>query len=76
MLGKLKLYAIGIIVFVAALFGIYFKGKGAGQQEAENKYIRRRVDALKKAKDVRDEVMDDPHFVDRARNWVRKDDDR
>lgn len=74
--GRLKLYAIGVVAFVAAIFGIYLKGKGAGRQEVEAEHTRRRVDAMKKAKDVRDEIMDDPYLVDRAGRWVRSDDDR
>lgn len=74
--GRLKLYAIAVVAFFAAVLGVYFKGKGAGRQEVENEHTRRRVDAMKKAKDVRDEIMDDPYLVDRAGQWVRSDDDR
>lgn len=74
--GRLKLYAIAVAAFFFAVLGVYFKGKSAGRQEVENEHTRRRVDAMKKAKDVRDEIMDDPYLVDRAGQWVRSDDDR
>ena len=70
-LGRLKMYAIGVAVFIAAIFGIYFKGKSAGKQQVENEHMRRRVDAMKTAKDVRDEVDSDPYLIDRANKWVR-----
>lgn len=75
MFGRLQLYAIGVAAFVAGLFGIYLKGKSAGRDEVENEHNRRRIDAMRKAKDVRDEIMDDPYLVDRAQRWVRPDRD-
>ena len=75
LLGRLKLYAIGVAVFVAALFGIYFSGRRDGVNRAEAKIKDDRLDAIKKAKDVEDEIkgLDDPSFIDRAGRWVRKD---
>lgn len=75
LLGRLKLYAIGVVVFVAALFGIYFSGRRDGVNRAEAKIKDDRLDAIKKAKDVEDEIkgLDDPSFIDRAGRWVRKD---
>lgn len=71
---KAKLWLVGAAVFVAAIFGVYLKGESVGQRKNENKHTRRRIDAMKTAKEVRDEVQDDPYFVDRAHRWVRKDD--
>jgi len=31
------------------------------------------LEAMRDAKDVRDEIQNDPYFVDRARQWVKKD---
>ena len=77
MFTKIKMYLLGAATFVAAIVGIYLKGKSAGKQQGENEHNRRRIDAMKQAKDVRDEIMDDPYYVDRARrDWVRSDDDR
>lgn len=75
-LGRIKLYLLGAAAFVGTVLGIYLKGRAAGLRDFENEQVRRRTDAMRKAKDVRDEVDNDPYFVDRARNWVRKDDDR
>lgn len=76
MMARLKLWLAGAAAFVVTVFAIYFKGRAAGLRDFENEQVRRRTDAMRKAKDVRDEVDNDPYFVDRARNWVRKDDDR
>lgn len=75
MLGRLQLYAIGVVAFVAGLMGIYFKGKSAGRDEVEDEHNEQRLKAMRKAKDVRDEIMDDPYFVDRAQRWMRPDRD-
>lgn len=74
-LGQIKLYLLGAAAFVGTVFGVYLKR--SGRKEAENEHVRRRIDAMKTAKDVRNEVESDPYFVDRARRkWVRSDDDR
>lgn len=74
MFARLKLWMAGTAAFVVTVFAIYFKGRSAGHQQFENEQVRRRTDAMRKAKDVRDEVDSDPYFVDRARqHWVRKD---
>ena len=74
MWGRIKLWLAGVATAVAGLVALYLRGKAAGQKEAENKHVRRRVEAMKTAKDVRDEILDDPYFVDRAKQWTRKDD--
>ena len=76
MLGKLQLYAAAGLAFVLGLLGIYWRGKSAGVAAERNAQTRRRVDAMKTAKDVRDEIMDDPYLIDRANQWVRTKDKR
>ena len=75
LLGRLKLYAIGVAVFVAALFGIYFSGRRDGVNRAEAKIKDYRLDAIKKAKDVEDEIsaLTDDAVVRAGNEWVRKD---
>jgi len=74
--NQIKMYLLGVVAFVVTVFGIYLKGKSAGRQGAENKHMRRRVDAMKQAKDVRDEVESDPDLVRRASEWLRTNDKR
>ena len=76
MFTKAKLYLAAGAAFVLGLLGIYWRGRSAGAEAERNERMSRRVDAMRKAKDVRDEVQDDPYFVDRAHQWVRKDDER
>ena len=76
MFNQIKMYLLGVVAFVATVFGIYFKGKSAGKQAAENERKSRRIDAMKTAKDVRDEVESDPDLVRRASEWVHTNDKR
>lgn len=76
MMARFKLWLAGVAAFVVTVFGVYLKGRSAGRQDVENEHVRRRIDAMKKAKDIRDEVDSDPHFVDRAEQWMRSDDKR
>ena len=73
---KVKLWLAGVATAVAGLAALYLRGKSEGKQDAKNAHVRRRVEAMKTAKDVRDEVEHDPYFIDRAGQWVRSDDDR
>ena len=75
LLGRLKLYAIGVVVFVLALLGIYWSGRKDGTAAVKADITEDRLDAMKVAKDVEDEInsLDDPAFIDRAGQWVRKD---
>ena len=74
--SRLKMYLLSATAAVAALIGIYLKGKHAGKKQVENEHNRRRIDAMKTAKDVRDEVESDPDLVRRASEWVHTNDKR
>lgn len=69
MFHKLKAYLYAAALFVLGFAGwrIFQSGKNSGEVERAS----RRVDAMKKAKDVRDEVESDPHLAERAREWMR-----
>ena len=75
MFMRLKLYAIGVVAFVLALLGIYWSGRRDGAAAVKADANEARLDAVKTAKEVEDEVrsLDDPAFIDRAGQWVRKD---
>lgn len=73
---KLGRALAGVGAILAALGLAYLKGRSQARTEAENEQMRRRVDAMKQAKDVRDEIMDDPYLIDRAKQWVRTKDKR
>jgi len=76
MLSKLQLYAAAGLAFVLGLVGIYWRGRSDGVEAERDKQTRRRVDAMNQAKDVRDEIMDDPYLIDRSNRWVRTKDKR
>ena len=70
-----KLYAIGVVGFVLGLLGIYFSGRRDGAAAVKADANEARLDAVKAAKEVEDEVrsLDAPAFIDRASQWLRKD---
>jgi len=72
---RLKLYAAAVAAFILALLGIYWSGRRDGAAAVKADITEDRLDAMKTAKDVEDEIksLDDPAFVDRASQWVRKD---
>jgi hypothetical protein len=75
MFSKLQLYAAAGLAFVLGLVGIYWRGKSDGAEAERNEHTRRRIEAMKTAKDVRDDVEGDPDLVRRASRWVRDNDE-
>ena len=75
LLGRLKLYAAGLAAFMLALLGIYFSGRRDGAAAVKADINENRLDTVRQAKEIEDEIksMDDPAFIDRAGQWVRKD---
>ena len=75
MFARLKLYAIGVVAFVLALLGIYWSGRRDGAAAVKADANEARLDAVKTAKEVEDEVraLDDDSLDARAGQWVRKD---
>ena len=71
-MATVKHYIYAAFFAVLAFMGVYLYN--AGRKKEQNKQVRRRVDAMRTAKETRDEIMDDPYVVDRARRWVRDDD--
>ena len=70
-----KLYVAGLAAFMLGLLGIYFSGRRDGAAAVKADVNEARLDAVKAAKEVEDEIksLDDPAFIDRAGQWVRKD---
>jgi hypothetical protein len=71
---KLWLYAIGAAAI--AIIGAYFKGRSAGVDAVKADHMANRLKDIKRAKEIDDELdtLSDPYLVDRATQWVRKDD--
>jgi hypothetical protein len=72
---RLKLYAAAVAAFILALLGIYWSGRRDGAAAVKADINEDRLDAMKTAKDVEDEIksLDDPAFISRSKRWVRKD---
>ena len=70
-----KLYVTGVVAFVLALLGIYWSGRRDGAAAVKADINENRLDTLRQAKEIEDEIksLDDPAFIDRAGQWVRKD---
>jgi hypothetical protein len=75
LLGRLKLYAIGVAAFVLALLGIYWSGRRDGAAAVKADHMEDRLDAVKKAKAVENEInaLTDDAVVRAGSEWVRKD---
>tara|TARA_B100000035_G_C21011786_1_gene559980 strand:- start:1747 stop:1980 length:234 start_codon:yes stop_codon:yes gene_type:complete len=74
-MARLQLYALIAGGFILGLLGIYSAGIMRGQDKVKRKLDEDRLKNMKIQKDVEDEIegLHDDYFVDRARNWVRKD---
>ena len=75
LLSRLKLYGIAIGAFILGIIGVYYSGRRDGAARVKADHMEDRLDAVKKAKAVENEInaLDDPAFIDRAGQWVRKD---
>lgn len=76
MLTRIKLYLVTIAVGIGAVFSAIAMVRRSERQGIEREHVRRRLDAMREAKKVQDDVESDPYLVDRAHQWVREDDRR
>lgn len=74
MIGKIKIYLAAAGFMVLAFLGVYGVGFTRGQKSSTAKRNEDRLDAIKAAREIEDEIQNDPYFVDRASRWLRKDD--
>lgn len=75
MFGRIQLYALVAVAFVAGMLGIYISGVQRGIDRTKRKIDEKRISNMKTAKEVEDEVTsaDDQRLADIASKWVRKD---
>jgi hypothetical protein len=71
---KMYLWLIGAALF--AIVTVYFRGKADGRDDLEYEIKDKRLEDLKAAKEVEDEIeiMDDVELATRASRWVRGND--
>lgn len=72
-MGTVKAYIYATVAAFLAFMGIYLYTKG--RSDEQDKLSRDNLEAMRDAKDIRDEIQNDPYFVDRARQWVHSDDE-
>jgi hypothetical protein len=77
MFSRIQLYLFIGAAFVLGAVGIYASGVQRGIDRTQRRIDKQRLDNMKTAKDVKDEVeiLDDVDLARRAQRWVRKSDD-
>ena len=75
LLGRIKLYIAAGAAFALALLGIYWSGRRDGAAAVKADHMEDRLDAVKQAKAVEDEInaLTDDAVVRAGNEWVRKD---
>lgn len=70
---RLKLYLLAGLAFVAGLFGIHLSGVRRGRQLEQGERADDRLEAVREAKEVEDEIrsLDDEALARRASEYVR-----
>jgi hypothetical protein len=74
MIARFKLYLAAIGVGIAVVYQIIRTIRKGAELDIERERASRRVDAMKAAGRIRDDVESDPYLVDRAHEWLRKKD--
>ena len=74
MMWRLKLYAVAVGAFLLAVLRAVHLVKQGEREKIEAKRVSRRVEASKEARRIEDDIESDPYLVDRAREWLRKND--
>jgi hypothetical protein len=74
MMDRLRLYLAAIGVGFAAAWQVIRLVRKGAKRDVERERASRRVDAMKAAGRIRDDVESDPYLVGRAHEWLRKKD--
>jgi len=71
---RIKLYAIGAVVFIAALLKLRHDAVSKALYKMQADQAEKRIDAMRAAKEIENEieVLDDSGLADRASKWVRE----
>jgi uncharacterized membrane protein (UPF0182 family) len=74
MIARLKLYLAAVAVGFAAMWQVVRVIRKSERNDIERERASRRVDAMREAGRIRDDVESDPYIVDRAHEWLRRKD--
>ena len=71
---RIKLYAIGAAVFIAALLKLRHDAVSKALYKMQADQAEKRIDAMRAAKEIENEieVLDDSGLANRASKWVRE----
>lgn len=72
--GRIKLYLAAVAIGFAAMWRVVVMIRKSERNDIERERASRRVDAMKEAGRIRDDVESDPYIVDRAHEWLRRKD--
>ena len=72
--ARVQLYLLIGAAFILGAVGIYASGVQRGIDRTRNKINEKRLDDVRAAKEVEDEIesLGDTSLADRANEWVRK----
>lgn len=74
MMTRIKLYLAAVGVGLMVVWQIIRSIRASERKDIERERANARVDAMKQAGRIRDDVESDPYLVDRASDWIRKKD--
>lgn len=74
MMTRIKLYLAAVGVGLMVVWQIIRSIRASERKDIERERANARVDAMKAAGRIRDDVESDPYLVDRASDWIRKKD--
>lgn len=72
--GRIKFYLMAAAIGLAAVWRVVVMIRQGERSDIERERASRRVDAMKEAGRIRDDVESDPYLVDRAHEWLRRGD--
>jgi len=72
--GKVRLYLAAVGLGLAVIWQVVRGIRASERKDIEQERANARVDAMKQAGRIRDDVESDPYLVDRAHEWLRKKD--
>ena len=71
---RIRLYLAAVGVGLMVVWQVIRSIRASERKDIELERANERVDAMKKAGRIRDDVESDPYLVDRAHEWLRKKD--
>ena len=73
-LARIRLYLAAVAIGFAAMWRVAVLIRKSERNDIERERASRRVDAMKEAGRIRDDVESDPYIIDRASEWLRRKD--